>query len=72
MYTNPGDCPRVPGDLAAAIAAFDGSPIAAQLGDVFSRSYVSIARHEAALGAEHSPDPDDVNDWERHRYMEHC
>lgn len=72
MYTDPGDCAPVPADLATAIAAFDGSPIAAQLGDMFSRSYVSIARHEMALGAEHAPDPDEVNDWERERYMEHC
>ena len=71
MYTNPGDCPEVPAELELAIAAFDGSPIAGQLGDMFSRSYVSIARHEAALGAEHAPDPDDVNDWERQRYLEH-
>lgn len=71
MYTNPGDCPPVPADLDGAIAAFDGSPIALQLGEVFSRSYVSIARHEAALGAEHSPDPDEVNAWERERYLEH-
>lgn len=72
MYTSPGDCVPLPADPGAAIAAFEGSPIAAQLGEMFSRSYVSIARHDTALGAEHAPDPDDVNDWERERYMEHC
>ncbi|MGA1051154.1 MAG: glutamine synthetase family protein [Ilumatobacteraceae bacterium] len=72
MYGNPGDCPALPTDLGAAVAAFEGSAIAAQLGEMFARSYVSIARHEVALGAEHSPDPDEVNDWERQRYMEHC
>jgi glutamine synthetase len=72
MYTNPGDSAPLPVSLGDAIAAFEGSPIAAQLGDVFSRSYASIARHEAALGAEHAPALDDVVDWERQRYMEHC
>lgn len=71
LYSDPGDATPVPADLEASIAAFDGSTIASLLGDMFSRSYVSIARHEAALGAEHSPDPDDVNDWERERYLEH-
>jgi glutamine synthetase len=72
MYSDPGDCIPVPADLPAAIESFEGSAIAAALGDVFSRSYVSIARHEAALGAEHAPAPDEVVDWERERYMEHC
>ena len=72
MYTDPGDCVALPCELADAVARFVGSPIAAQLGDMFARSYVSSARHEVARGAEHSPDPDEVNDWERARYMEHC
>ncbi len=72
MYTNPGDSVPIPATLADAVAAFDGSPIAGLLGDMFSTSYVSIANHEVALGAEHSPDQDDVTDWERERYMEHC
>ena len=40
------------------------------LGDEFSRSFVSLAREEVRLAAEHNPDPDDVNDWERARYIE--
>jgi glutamine synthetase len=71
MYGNPGDHAELPTDLAGAIAAYAGSPLAAQLGDVFSRSYVSIAEAEVALAAENNPDPDDVNDWERERFMEH-
>jgi glutamine synthetase len=72
MYTHPGDSLAVPTDLGDAIAAYDGSPIAAQLGEVFSIGYVSLARHEDQLAAAHSPDPDVVNDWERERYAAHC
>ena len=71
MYGNPGDCPPLPATLADAVAAFDGSAIAGLLGDMFSTSYVSIANHEVALGGDNSPDQDDVNDWERDRYLEH-
>ena len=72
VYTNPGEAQPLPSDLPGAIAAFAGSSLANQLGDMFSRSYVSIAEAEVALAAEHSPDEDEVNDWERARYMEHC
>ena len=71
LYTNPGDCIPLPTDLAGAIAAYRGSALAKQLGDMFSTSFVSIAEAEVALAAEHSPDPDDVNDWERARFIEH-
>ena len=71
MYGNPGDCTPLPTDLAGAIVAYEGSDLASQLGDTFSRSYVSIAHAEVALAAEHSPDADDVNDWERERFIEH-
>ena len=71
LYTNPGDHTPLPADLPAAIAAFDGSPLAAQLGDEFSRSYLSIAVAEVPLAEENSTDPDEVNDWERDRFMEH-
>jgi len=70
-YTDPGDCQPLPTDLAGAIAAFDGSPLADRLGEIFSKSYLSIAAAEVAHGAENNPDPDDVNDWERERYIEH-
>ncbi len=71
MYTNPGTNVALPTDLSAAIASFTGSALAAQLGDVFARSYASIAAHDAALAADFSSETDDVNDWERSRYMEH-
>jgi len=71
MYTNPGDNTPLPTDLAGAVGAYSGSALATQLGDTFSRSYVSIAEAEVALAAEHSTDADDVNDWERARFIEH-
>ncbi len=71
MYGNPGDHKALPTDLAGAIAAYADSPLAAQLGDTFSRSYVSIAEAEVPLAAENNPDADDVNDWERARFLEH-
>lgn len=72
MYSNPGDCVALPTDLGDAIALYEGSPIASQLGELFSMGYASLARHEAVLAAAHSPDPDVVNDWERERYAAHC
>lgn len=71
MYTNPGDAAPLPTDLAGAIAAFSGSELADQLGDTFARSYVSIAEAEVAHAAENNPEADDVNDWERARFIEH-
>lgn len=71
MYGNPGDSPALPTDLAGALAAYDGSALAGMLGDTFSKSYASIAAAEVAMVAENNPDPDDVNDWERARFMEH-
>ena len=71
MYTNPGERVALPTDLAAAIKAFDDSELARMLGDTFSRSYVSIAQAELPLAAENSPGVDDVNDWERQRFIEH-
>ncbi len=71
MYTNPGDNTPLPTDLRGAIDAFTGSALADRMGDVFSRSYVSIAEAEVTMAAEHNPDADDVNDWERERFIEH-
>ncbi|MFV2039525.1 MAG: glutamine synthetase family protein [Acidimicrobiales bacterium] len=71
MYGHPGDNPTLPTDLEGAITAYRGSRLAGLLGEKFSRSFVSIAEAEVALAAEHSPDPDDVNDWERARFIEH-
>ena len=72
MYTNPGDCEPLPATLADAIDAFDGSELAYALGEEFSTNYLCTANHELALAAEHSPDPEKVNDWERARFAEHC
>ncbi len=71
MYSNPGDCAPLPADLTTAVAAFEGSELADRLGATFAECYLCIARHEIALAAEHSPDQDDVNDWERARFAEH-
>jgi len=71
QYTNPGDAVALPTDLAGAVAAFRGSSLADQLGEVFSNSYLSIADQEVVLGNENAPDPTDVNDWERARYAQH-
>jgi glutamine synthetase len=70
MYGAPGDCAPLATDLSGNIDAFEGSALASMLGDGFSRSYVSLAREEERLAAENSPDPDEVNDWERARYLE--
>ncbi|MDE0067631.1 MAG: glutamine synthetase family protein [Acidimicrobiaceae bacterium] len=74
MYTNPGDCTPLPTDLSGAVAAYESSTLAQQLGDMFSRSYASIAAAEVALEAENSEsdDPDHVSQWERDRFIEHC
>lgn len=70
MYTNPGDCVPLPTNLSGAIDAFEGSALAAMLGDMFATSFSSIARAEVALAAENNPDPDNVNDWERARFID--
>ncbi len=69
LYTNPGDSTPLATTLQGVIDAYKGSELAAALGDMFSTSYLSIAAAEVAHAAEHA-DPDDVNDWERDRYIE--
>lgn len=69
MYTTPGDAVALPTTLADEIEAFEGSEVAAGLGDVFTSCYLAIARAEVALANEHTV-ADDVNDWERDRYLE--
>ncbi len=72
MYTDPGDSEALPADFDAALAAFEGSALAGLLGDMYSASFLSLARAEGALAAENSAaDPDEVNDTERERYIEH-
>lgn len=72
MYSDPGGCVALPTTLSDAIAAYEGSALAEQLGSRFSEVYLCVANHERALGDEHAPDADTVNDWERGRYAEHC
>jgi glutamine synthetase len=72
MYSEPGDCVALPNTLPESIAAFEAGVLGTQLGEKFAASFVCAARHEEALGAEHAPNPDDVNEWERLRYAEHC
>ena len=72
MYADPGDAEPLPSDLPGAIAAFRGSPLAGLLGEEFSTTFLLLAEHELALAVENSPHPDEVNDWERERYAEHC
>ena len=72
LYTNPGDATLLPADLQTAIDAFSESNLAKQLGSEFAKNYASISVAEVALGAEHSQHTDEVNDWERERYMDHC
>jgi glutamine synthetase len=50
MYTNPGDCAALPIDLGDAIALFEGSEMAAQLGEIFSIGYASLARARSGAG----------------------
>ncbi len=71
LYTNPGDHEPLPADYPSTIEAFADSELAGLMGDMFARSYVSIARAEQALAAENAGQGDEVNEWERARYMEH-
>ena len=70
-YANPGDAVAIPADFAAAIAAFDGSALAGMLGEPLARTLVTAAETELELFGANSPHPDEVNNWERSRYMEH-
>ena len=70
-YSNPGNSIALPVDLAGCLKAFEGSELATLLGDSFSKNYSSIAAHEVTHATEHNPDPDEVNDWERERFLEH-
>ena len=67
MYTHPGESVALPIDTDLAADLFVDSPLAERLGTMFSRSFANMAHHEAALAAEHAPDPDVVSDWERAR-----
>lgn len=70
-YARPGDATPIPSDFAEAMAAYEASPLSALLGEMFSATYLSIAAAEWELFSANSDHPDEVNDWERSRYMEH-
>jgi glutamine synthetase len=70
-YADPGDSVAIPADYAAAVAAFDGSALAGMLGEQLARTLVVGAEAELQLFEANSPHPDEVNNWERSRYMEH-
>ncbi|MCY3635111.1 MAG: glutamine synthetase family protein [bacterium] len=72
MYADPGDSLALPTDLAGAIATYRNSPLSELLGKMFSEGFLCLADHELSLAAENSPHPDEVNNWERARYAEHC
>ncbi|WP_420639958.1 glutamine synthetase family protein [Candidatus Poriferisocius sp.] len=72
MYADAGDARPLPTDLAGAIAAYRNSPLAEMLGEMFSAGFLTLADHELSLAAENAPHPDEVNDWERARYADHC
>ena len=71
-YGDPGDAAPLPTTLASAITAFAGSSLADRLGQKFSTTYLSLARHELGLYADAVGDEgDEVSEFERDRYLEH-
>lgn len=72
MYAKPGDSPELPTTMDAALYAYIGSSLAAELGETFSKNFEVLARNELTVCAPHlSDDPDAVTTWERLRYQEH-
>ncbi len=72
MYTEPGDSPELPTSMQVAIDLFSASPLATQLGAVFSENFVVLSNYELALAQEAmAGDADVVTEWERQRYLEH-
>ncbi|WP_420626922.1 glutamine synthetase family protein [Candidatus Poriferisodalis sp.] len=72
MYDDPGDAVLLPATAADGIAAYEGSALAAALGEEFSTNFVLMAKAELEKFLEAGCDPagDDVSDWERDRYIE--
>ena len=71
-YDDPGDAVPLPANAVDGIAAFEGSALAAALGEEFSTNFVLMAKAELEKFTEAGCDPtgDDVADWERDRYIE--
>lgn len=73
LYDDPGEHTLIPNTLPDAVAAFEGSALAAALGQDFSDNLVTLARHELSLAeAAGALGSDQVTDWERQRYREFC
>lgn len=71
-YDDPGDAIPLAANAHDGIAAFEGSALAAALGEEFSTNFVLMAKAELGkfLEAGHDPTGDDVAAWERDRYIE--
>lgn len=71
-YDDPGDATPLPSNAADGIAAFEGSALAAALGEEFSTNFVLMAKAELDKFVDAGCDPagDEVTDWERDRYIE--
>ncbi len=69
-YDDPGEAVALPADVDSGIAAFEGSALAAALGEQFSHSFVLSAQAEAERYREAGGDPggDEVSEWEFDRY----
>ena len=72
QYDDAGEAVPLPANAADGIAAYEGSALAAALGEEFSTNFVLMARAELDKFTEAGCDPvgDDVTDWERDRYIE--
>ncbi len=72
QYDDAGDSAPLPSNTADGITAFEGSSLAAALGEEFSTNFVLMAKAELDKFTEAGCDPfgDDVTDWERDRYIE--
>ena len=71
-YDDPGDAVPLPANAADGIAAYEGSALAAALGEEFSTNFLLMANAELENFVDAGCDPagDDVSDWERERYLE--
>ncbi len=71
QYDDPGSSTALPATVGEAIAAFEGSELAAALGEQFSHNFVLMARAETEKYVEAGGNPADdlVTDWERDRYQ---
>ena len=71
-YDDPGDAVPLPANAADGIAAYEGSALAAALGEEFSTNFVLMAKAELDKFTKAGCDPvgDEVSDWERDRYIE--